>query len=132
MGEHLGKENDRLEKVNEDVAQQVLELSHLQRGFEKLQSECQGNVSKAQELIEKSNTSVKMSAIGVVTRLFKDADANHNFIIDPNEIDAFVSNLDTVFRSVDGFAPEKVRAILSKTPLHANELKQIVDLIFAA
>merc|ERR1712070_183988 len=63
--QHLGNENDRLDKVNKDIAQQVLELSQLQRGFEKLQSECQGNVSKAQELIQKSNTSVKMSAVGV-------------------------------------------------------------------
>jgi hypothetical protein len=130
--EHLGIENDRLEKVNEEIAQQVVELSQLQRGFEKLQSECQGNVSKAQELIKKSNTSAKMSAVGVVTRLFKDADANHNFMIDPNEIDVFVSSLGTVFRSVDTFAPEKIREILNKTSLHATELKQIVDLIFAA
>jgi len=128
----LRHENSRLESSNTKLSQQVTQLVVIQRGFEKLQSDCGGSVKKAQDLIRKSNMSVKMNAMAVVTRLFKEADKNHNFKLDRDEVDSFVGSLAMVFRSVAGFNADVVRQNITKEGLTARELKRIVDLVVAS
>jgi len=123
----LHGENDRLECIHEDLTGKVGRLSRLQKGYQVLQAECGGNVEKARELIHKSNTNTKMSAMAVVTRIFKEADVNRNNRIDGEEVDNFVKQLELVFGVVGGWDAQKARVIADG--LGIREMKSLVDAI---
>jgi len=120
-------ENDRLEALRAELSDKVTRLGKLHRGYQVLQAECGGNVAKAHDLIEKSNTNTRMSAMAVVTRIFRDADVNHNHTIDKDEVDSFVQRLELAFGSVGGFTAQKARIVADG--LTSKELKQLVDMI---
>jgi len=123
----LRGENDRLESSHAKLSEECTKLSKLKKGLEVLQAECGGNVQMAQQLIHKSNTNTKMSAMAVVTRVFREADVDGNQRIDGPEVDIFVERLTSAFGAVPGFDAEKARVVANG--LTVKELKTLVDSI---
>jgi len=126
----LKVENARLEASIAELGDKVTKLAKLQHGFEKLQELCAGNVQKAKELIQKSNTKIKMEAMAVVTHLLKHADRNKDFKLDDDETEAFVRNLELVFRGLPGFDIADLKSKMSDG-MDMKKVSELVDVITA-
>eukprot|EP00929_Paragymnodinium_shiwhaense_P108312 TRINITY_DN7462_c0_g1_i2.p1 TRINITY_DN7462_c0_g1~~TRINITY_DN7462_c0_g1_i2.p1 ORF type:complete len:481 (-),score=119.70 TRINITY_DN7462_c0_g1_i2:238-1680(-) len=123
----LKVENERLAKSVENLRDKVGKLQKLQHGFEKLQQLCSGNAAKAKDLIAKSNTKVKMEAMAVVTHLFKQADRDHNFKVEGDELNQLLSSLEAVFRSLPGFSMQALQDEIGPDGLDMKHITRLVD-----
>lgn len=124
-------ENERLDGLNQGMAEEVTNLQKLKLGFDKLQQLCGGNVEKAKELLKKSDTKIRMEAMAVVTHLFKHADADRNMKLDAEEKQKFLQQLTNVFRKVPGFDHTivSVKSIVESEDMGHKRIKDIVDVV---
>lgn len=121
----LSCQNDRLQVVHDELHKQVSHMAKLKKGYQTLGLECGGNVNKARELVRRSHTDSTMSAMTVITQLFREADRKRT--ITEEERDEFVKRLQVALHCVEGFDVDGARR--AATGRTAPELRSLVNIV---
>jgi len=125
------KENAKLLKLNDKLGSEIARLVRLQRGFAVLQMKHAGVVASAQKLLASHRSQSVQSAVGAVTELFTQADANEDLVIDKYEAKHFYTMLEHAFQDVPSFDINKIKAMFSSVDggIAFERLPELVNVI---
>jgi len=121
--------NLKLRELNDRLAVQLAKLKKLRDGWNMLHKVCEGNVSKAKDLLEKSNTSQKLEAVAVVMRLFRMNCQAASFKLAAPQKEKFFKDVEQLFRSLPGFSIQKIREIAGPGEMGHQKVREIVECI---
>jgi len=125
--EYTAKNEDH-RQLNEQLSGKIGDLEHVQQQLFVLSMECDGNVIKATQLVERLERNTKLNTSNSIHLFFGHADRNKNGRIDVEEVDTFVDSLCFFKGHFPAFEPDNIRqALIEQGGMSMDQIRNLVD-----
>lgn len=122
--------NTKLSHEVGDLKATVSDLQRVEKQLLLLSNECAGSVEQARGLLTRLERNLKLDTVNTVFLFFDRCDRDNDGKIDASELDLFLNNIANLFKHVEGFSKQNMRAsLLDQGGLTLEQAHTLVEAI---